>query len=83
VPIFEYRCRDCDRRFEAIVQGASRAKCPRCAGTRLDKQHSVFAVAHAASGGADSFEADGACGTCGDPRGPGSCATGSDSDSDW
>jgi putative FmdB family regulatory protein len=78
VPIFEYRCKDCDRRFEAILQGASRAKCPGCSGSRLEKQHSVFAVAHASASGADSFDSDGACGSCGDPRGPGSCASDSD-----
>src|SRR5207237_6625871 len=45
MPIFEYVCKDCSRAFEAIVQGAMKAKCPACHSVRLDKKLSVFAVA--------------------------------------
>ena len=73
MPIFEYACRGCGREFEAIIQGSTRPACPDCGGSRLDKRLSVFAV-----GGGDAAaaarEPAGPCGTCGDPRGPGSCA---------
>jgi len=79
VPLFEYLCRKCARRFEALVMGSARPACPGCRCADLQKLVSTFAVGGAgerSSGGAD-FAADsgGACGSCGDPRGPGSCAT--------
>jgi putative FmdB family regulatory protein len=73
VPIYEYVCRECDRRFEVIVNGAAKPKCPGCGAARLDKQLSVFAVG-ASGSERSSSPAPGPCGTCGDPRGPGSCA---------
>jgi putative FmdB family regulatory protein len=73
MPIFEYVCQDCGKRFEAILYGARQAECPACRGSKLEQQLSVFAVA--ASGKSDSAATGaGACGTCGDPRGPGACS---------
>ncbi|MGH9313702.1 MAG: FmdB family zinc ribbon protein [Vicinamibacterales bacterium] len=77
MPIFEYVCRDCHHAFETLVQGERKVVCPACSSEALDKQLSVFAVN--ARGSADStvdstFPASGACGACGDPRGPGSCS---------
>lgn len=78
MPIFEYVCRECDHHFEAIVLGSKSAHCPKCESKKLDQQLSRFAVAAKGSGDslADSCSADagGACGTCGDPDGPGACA---------
>lgn len=73
MPMFEYVCRECHHRFEALVMGSQKATCPKCESRKLDQQISRFAV----SGGtkASTFLSDGgACGTCGDPRGPGACA---------
>jgi len=72
MPIFEYVCRDCRHAFEALVQGERKAVCPACASEALEKQLSVFAVS--AKAGADAALPSGACGACGDPRGPGSCS---------
>ncbi|HEU4402153.1 MAG TPA: zinc ribbon domain-containing protein [Candidatus Polarisedimenticolia bacterium] len=72
MPIFEYVCRDCSRRFEQIVMGSTRPACPACESEDLEKQLSVFAVS--TRGGGVPGEGAGACGSCGDPRGPGSCA---------
>ena len=71
MPIFEYICRDCDRHFEALVTAERRPACPACHGQALDKQHSVFAVSTKSS---TPERAVGACGSCGDPRGPGACS---------
>jgi putative FmdB family regulatory protein len=73
VPIFEYECRDCHNRFETLVSSSRQPSCPACHGQALDKQLSVFAVSAKSGGSAVPFEASGGCGTCGDPRGPGSC----------
>ncbi len=71
MPIYEYRCRDCESRFERFVSGKTRIACPDCESTRVDRLLSVFAVSSGKT--RSSAEATGACGSCGDPRGPGSC----------
>jgi putative FmdB family regulatory protein len=70
MPLYEYRCLDCARQFETLVTASREPVCPQCEGRRLEKQLSVFAVS---TGGRDATPASGACGTCGDPRGPGAC----------
>jgi putative FmdB family regulatory protein len=68
MPIFEYECRACGHQFETLVRGAEQPTCSRCASLDLEKKLSVFA----APGGGEAEVAP--CGTCGNPRGPGSCA---------
>lgn len=46
MPIFEYTCEDCQKRFSALVGVLAHAKppsCPRCGGVRLTKMVSRFA----------------------------------------
>src|SRR5437773_5760531 len=47
MPLYEYRCRRCSRRFEALVMGTTGASCPGCGGADLEKLFSTFAVGHA------------------------------------
>lgn len=74
MPIFEYRCNACGALFEAIVHASSSTpECPKCSGSDLEKQLSVFAVG---SSGPSSRAMDALpeqCRSCGDPRGPGAC----------
>jgi putative FmdB family regulatory protein len=73
MPLYEYACKACRHEFEALVRNADAPECPACHGHELERRLSVFA-AHTA-GAAPKFTATpGACGTCGDPRGPGSCS---------
>lgn len=72
MPIFEYVCKDCNHEFEALLYGNQKAECPKCHGKKLTPQLSVFAVA--AKGSSASADTGGACGSCGDPRGPGACS---------
>jgi putative FmdB family regulatory protein len=45
MPIYEYQCRDCSERFEAIVRpNESPAACPSCHSTNLERLISLFAV---------------------------------------
>ncbi len=74
MPIFEYVCKDCEQKFEALVYGSTRTECPHCHGTRLEQQLSVFAVAKSSGTSGSARPASGACGACGDPRGPGACS---------
>ena len=71
VPIFEFSCDTCETEFEILVQGEPDISCPDCSSTNLTKRFSTFATS-----GHDAAvrEQPGPCGTCGDPRGPGSCA---------
>ncbi|HEV8118462.1 MAG TPA: zinc ribbon domain-containing protein [Thermoanaerobaculia bacterium] len=73
MPIYEYRCRECEARFERFVSGESRTACPECESRRVDRLLSVFAVS---SGSArPAAPSGGACGSCGDRRGPGACSS--------
>ena len=72
MPIFEYVCKECEHEFEALLFGDEKAACPKCHSQRLAPQLSVFAVA--AKGPSSGTPAMGACGSCGDPRGPGACS---------
>ncbi len=72
MPIYEYECRGCGSRFEKIVYGKPEPRCPSCDGGDLNRLLSTFAVS--SSSGTSKARTPGACGTCGDPRGPGSCS---------
>ena len=66
MPIFEYRCRECGEKFEAIVNSAnSRTVCKHCGSKKLDQLLSVFAVA---GSGASAAVEPGPCGACGAAR---------------
>ena len=71
MPLYEYACKQCDHQFEALVRTTEVPECPACHGRELERRLSVFA-AHTA-GAAPTRNAPGPCGSCGDPRGPGSC----------
>ena len=74
MPLFEYACRDCGQHFEYLTRQGETPTCPSCHGAELEKQMSVFAVSVNDAPRSASKTAFGGCGTCGDPRGPGSCS---------
>jgi putative FmdB family regulatory protein len=71
MPIFEYICKQCHHRFEALVYGSEKAACPKCESKKLEPQLSVFAVSAKSSSAASAPARP--CGSCGSPDGPGSC----------
>ena len=73
MPLFEYACKDCDHEFEALVRGGTDPECPSCHSKELQRRLSVFA-AHTTGPSTSPAQSVGACGHCGDPRGPGSCS---------
>lgn len=73
MPIFEYRCKACEKEFEALVLGRDKPRCPACDGGKLEKLLSSFSAVTGSSSGRRA-DAVGPCGACGDPRGPGSCS---------
>ena len=66
MPIYEFTCRTCSHEFETLLRSTEIPSCVRCASVELDKKLSVFATP-------TQPDAPAACGTCGDPRGPGAC----------
>jgi putative FmdB family regulatory protein len=45
MPIYEYKCNDCGKKFEAIILPQSPApECPHCHGRKLEQLLSAFAV---------------------------------------
>jgi putative FmdB family regulatory protein len=74
MPLFEYACRACGQKFEYLTRAGQTPACPSCASAELEKQLSVFAVSSSAPSPAPFPASSGACGMCGDPRGPGSCS---------
>jgi len=74
MPIYEYRCEGCEHRFETLVRGAEAPSCPTCGSQTLAREFSTFAVSTGGGSSAMRSTAPGPCGSCGDPRGPGSCS---------
>ena len=66
MPIHEFACRGCGHQFETLVRSSDVPSCASCGGSDLEKKLSVFATQGEKPDTA-------ACGTCGDPRGPGAC----------
>jgi putative FmdB family regulatory protein len=75
MPIYEYTCEKCDKRFDQLVRSiSSEAKpaCPACGSEETARALSVFAVGADAGGGRPSAAQDApSCGRCGGM--PGSC----------
>jgi len=53
MPIYEYRCADCERSVEVLVRPGydKDPECPACHGAQLTRQMSVFAARGASSNG--------------------------------
>jgi putative FmdB family regulatory protein len=73
VPVYEYVCQACNKKFEQLVRSMSdehRFDCPACGSPQTARTLSVFAVGAAESG--KSAPEVPMCGRCGGPSG--SCA---------
>jgi putative FmdB family regulatory protein len=64
MPLFEYECKDCGERFEALIIGSHKPVCPSCRSERLEKLASVFGVSGNAYSGRSS-RSDSGCSTGG------------------
>lgn len=55
MPIYEYRCEECDERFEVFVRSAAQQAapaCPRCGSGEVKRAVSLFGVGGTGSVGA-------------------------------
>jgi putative FmdB family regulatory protein len=71
MPLFEYRCEECRRRFTllvGVVAEAAKQECPRCRSTQIRKLISRFVVARSEDDILDDFADPGSMGDPEDPR---------------
>jgi putative FmdB family regulatory protein len=66
MPLFEYTCADCGKRFEMLMRGGVTPVCPSCRSQRVEKQLSAFAVG-ATGPKAPAMPAGGPCAGCQNP----------------
>src|SRR5215470_14770486 len=70
MPIYEYKCKECNHPFEALVYGSQKAECPKCHSHKLEPKLSVFAVSAKTSAGSARGEGlESLVGIWGNPRG--------------
>jgi putative FmdB family regulatory protein len=57
MPLFEYRCQDCDEKFEELVpySRSEEMDCPKCGSGNTRKLVSAFATTGSSSGGGSSY----------------------------
>lgn len=60
MPVYEYRCEDCKRRFSVLVKriGQEAEACPYCRGTRLTRLWSRFAMTRSEEDRLDRLASD-------------------------
>ncbi|MHB8780393.1 MAG: FmdB family zinc ribbon protein [Candidatus Geothermincolia bacterium] len=63
MPVYEYRCRDCEHQFDFFARSmsAEAESCPACGGSRLKKLLSVFGFK---SSGGKSSGGGSSCSSC-------------------
>jgi len=67
MPIFEFECGACKKRFEALVGQGRKVgdiKCPKCGGSDLNKLFSAFGFKGSSEGNMVSSTSTSACGSC-------------------
>ena len=71
MPIFEYRCGDCRRRFSllvGVVAGGTEMRCPRCGGEQLQKLISRFSTTRSEEDALDDLADPTKLGDMDDPK---------------
>lgn len=71
MPLYDFICNACGKKFEALVMGHDKPVCPQCQSRDLTKQMSTFAFKSAGGGSSESSSSGSSCGGCAG----GSCST--------
>ena len=67
MPIYEYKCNTCDKKFETLVMGGSMPECPSCDSQDLVRLMSAcgFISRSSGPGGETTIKSSGSsCGSC-------------------
>lgn len=65
MPIYEFKCLNCDHDFEELCSmGSNSVKCPLCASLETKRKVSVFSAKSTGSEGTKSIASGHSCGTC-------------------
>jgi len=64
MPMYEYRCRECNAEFELIVFSSTTPACPDCQSEDLDKQLSGFSVGKSVPGNRHACDGCGSADDC-------------------
>lgn len=63
MPLYEYRCQQCQAEFELLVREPEKPQCPQCESAKLERRLSVVAAPSSSSGvGGESMAPQGNCG---------------------
>lgn len=73
MPLYAYRCEDCDKQFETLVRSGETPECPTCHSVRLDRQLSLIAKPAPGGEGGGMELAGGDMGSCDGAGGCGMC----------
>jgi putative FmdB family regulatory protein len=65
MPLFEYVCKKCGLRFEALILDAKPPICPSCRSSELEQVYSSFATSSGNKGNGVISSAGSACGSGG------------------
>ncbi len=65
MPIYEYKCENCENEFEVLVFGNKQVKCPECGSEKIKKKFSVFGM----SGVEKPFAGISGCTSCNTKKG--------------
>ena len=67
MPIFEYKCLQCSRKFDEFIRSHSQEEelvCPSCRSTELEKLMSMFGFSSTSENGTKTSSAGSSCGSC-------------------
>ena len=66
MPIYEYTCQKCDKKFEALILGGDIPTCPACGASSVKRRMSACGFVSKGGGGQTVKQAAGAssCGSC-------------------
>lgn len=76
MPVFEYKCSDCNEKFEILHKSGLKqtdVSCPNCNSSNNKKLFSAFSASVAGSSASDNSCASGSCGI---PASYGGCSSG-------
>ena len=66
MPIYEYYCDKCDSKFECLIMGKDKPKCPHCGGTKAKRMMSACGFVSKGNGGQTTAKSSGgsSCSGC-------------------